>query len=158
MESKNLKPDERNIALEWYEYGLANNDDFFIKFMMHWLAFNWLYSQCGKLSERHNILAFCRKNMGVLSTFDAFNTDEIKIFEQEPVRNEKTAQVGFYQEKRFDGVNNKDIESLIMTLYQVRYNLFHGSKSLRIERDIDLVRASSVILEGYLSALLKKYK
>ena len=158
MESKNLKPYERNIALEWYQYGLKNNDDFFIKFMMHWLAFNWLYSECEKETEWENIQCFCIKNLEILSTFDAFNTDEIKIFKQEPVRDGKTARVGFYQKKRFDGVNNKDIKSLIMTLYLVRCNLFHGAKSLRIQRDIDLVKASSVILEGYLFALLKKYK
>ena len=158
MESKNLKPYERNVALEWYQYGLKNNDDFFIKFMMHWLAFNWLYSQCGKLSERQNILAFCRKNKDVLSTFNAFETDEIKIFKEEAVRDGKTAQLGQHQKKCFDGVNNKDIESLIMTMYQVRCNLFHGSKSLRIQRDINLVKAASVILEGYLCVLLKNYR
>lgn len=152
-----MEPYERNIALEWYQHGLKNNDDFFVKFMMHWLAFNWLYSQYGEKNEWKKISCFCRKNLRNLSTFDSFKTDEIKIFKQEPVRDGKTAQVGFYRERRFDGVNNKDIESLIMTLYQIRCNIFHGSKSLRIQRDIDLVKASSVILEGYLSALLKKY-
>ncbi|MEA4873405.1 MAG: hypothetical protein VB076_11435 [Synergistaceae bacterium] len=123
--------------------------------MMHWLAFNWLYSECGNEYEWENIQFFCRKNLRILSTFDAFNTDEIKIFEQKPVMNGKTANVGVHQKKRFVGVNNKDIENLIMTLYQVRCNLFHGSKSLHNPRDVDLVRASSVILEGYLCVLLK---
>ena len=57
-----------------------------IKFMMHWLAFNWLYSECAKEYEWENIQCFCRNNMIILSTFDAFNTDGIKIFKQEPVR------------------------------------------------------------------------
>ena len=155
MQSRNLEPYELNIALEWYQYGLKNDDDCFIKFMAHWLAFNWLYSKCGKEYESENIQCFCMDNMRILLTFDAFNTDEIKIFEQEPVMDGKTAQVEVYQKKRFVGVNYKDTESLIMTLYQVRCNLFHGSKSLHIQRDIDLVKASSVILEGYLYALLK---
>ena len=47
-----------------------------------------------------------------------------------------------------------NVEALLMTLYQVRCNLFHGSKSLRVERDRELVRASANILEKYMEALV----
>lgn len=46
------------------------------------------------------------------------------------------------------------VESLLITIYQVRCNLFHGSKSLHNPRDLELVRSSSIILEGYLKAYL----
>ena len=36
---------DRDIALEQYKYGLEKKDDLFVKFMMHWVAFNWLYSK-----------------------------------------------------------------------------------------------------------------
>ena len=29
---------DRNIAEEWYQYGLKAGDDFFMRFMMHWLV------------------------------------------------------------------------------------------------------------------------
>ena len=36
---------ERNIAEEWYQYGLKSGDDIFMRFMMHWMLFllsHWL--------------------------------------------------------------------------------------------------------------------
>ena len=69
---------------------------------------------------------------------------------KQAVRDGRTGELKPHHKKRFQGVKNRDIASLIGTLYQVRCNLFHGSKSLRINRDIELVKYSAVILEGYL--------
>lgn len=46
---------KRNIALEWYQYGLEKGDDFFMRFMMHWVAFNWLYNSEHGKSEHYKI-------------------------------------------------------------------------------------------------------
>ena len=66
-------------------------------------------------------------------------------------RNENRKQ-RYEKLKNAQGVER--LESLFLTIYQVRCNLFHGSKSLHIDRDIQLVRAASIILENYLKALL----
>lgn len=146
-----------DYALEWYKYGLDKNDDAIVKFMMHWIAFNWLYSAYGDRRETNNIKAFCQNNYDSLSHYDAFSDKAIEIFMTSPVydvihdRNENRKQ-RYEKLKNAQGVER--LESLFLTIYQVRCNLFHGSKSLHIDRDIQLVRAASIILENYLKALL----
>ena len=49
----------------------------------------------------------------------------------------------------------EQLTSLILTIYHVRCHLFHGSKSLKIDRYVELVRASSIILEDYIREVLK---
>ena len=58
--------EEKDYALEWYRYGLEKNDDAIVKFMMHWIAFNWLYSEYRRNSrslESEAIKEFCKKSM-----------------------------------------------------------------------------------------------
>lgn len=150
MEHMNI----RNNALEWYKYGLERNDDFFSRFIMHWIAFNWLYAECDEMSERESIRAFCRYNTEKLRKYDAFSTEAIKIFWEEPVKDSRSG-LHPYHEKQYQRLKkDRSITDLFLTMYQVRCNLFHGSKSIYRDRDIALVRASAEILEGYLKALL----
>lgn len=144
----------KNNALDWYKYGLERNDDFFSRFIMHWIAFNWLYAECDEMSERDSIRAFCRYNAEKLRKYDAFSTEAITIFLEKPVLDSRSGAHP-YHEKQFQRLKkDHSIADLFLTMYQVRCNLFHGSKSIYRERDIALVRASAEILEGYLKALL----
>ncbi len=147
---------EKNYALEWYKYGLEKNDDAIVKFMMHWIAFNWLYSECRQENETENIKEYCYRNYDKLSCYDVFSTDAFIVFKEKPVRDEAR---GCPRINRFESIKNdsgpKRIVSLMLTIYQVRCNLFHGSKSLHVNRDIELVHASAEILEGYLKAVLQ---
>ena len=158
---------DKNYALEWHKYGLEHDDDAIVKFMMHWVAFNWLYSAYfyktypgEKKYDREKIQAFCNANYEKLVGFDAFDRDEIAVFMEEPVCSATSGCAGRRQRDLFSDLKDskkdseKKIESLLLTIYQVRCNLFHGSKSLEKKRDIDLVRASSVLLEGYLKTVI----
>ena len=144
-----------DYALDWYKYGLDNDDDAIYKFMMHWIAFNWLYSECHRGNDTLNIGDYCEKNFELMSRFDAFSTDDIQIFLEKPVKDEAH---GFSRKARYEDLLTQTgaerLKSLLLTIYQVRCNLFHGSKSLRIQRDLDLVHASAAIMEGYLKAIL----
>jgi hypothetical protein len=140
---------------------LKKNDDAIVKFMMHWIAFNWLYSEYrygGEVSETQAIIEFCRENYERLSRYNAFRGREINIFLDQPVRSVVSAMVTSEGTKEYKdlvyGNGLSRLTSLMLTIYRVRCNLFHGSKSLMIQRDLDLVRASSTILEGYLKAVL----
>ena len=151
-----------NYALEWYQYGLQKDDDPIVKFMFHWIAFNWLYSEYrygGEVSEVQAIRQFCRVRYKELSKFKAFRTTEVNVFLEGPVRSIAGGEVtsegtNIYRDLVY-GEGLTRLTSLLVTIYRVRCNLFHGSKSLRIERDRNLVRAASVILEGYLKEVLK---
>jgi len=139
---------KRNIALEWYQYGLEKGDDFFMRFMMHWVAFNWLYNSEPGKSERYKIQQYYEHHSVKFNKFDAFSSPAITVFLEGPVYGDE------YSESNYRGVKRCDTKKLLMTLYAVRCNLFHGSKSLMIERDQELVRASACVLEGYLKVLL----
>ena len=145
---------DREFALEWYRYGL-DKDEEILKFVAHWIAFNWMYRECRKGDDRRNIEAFCEREYERLRNFNAFGTGDILVFEDGPVRDEAS---GHKRNREYtllmEGTEREAITALLLSIYQVRCNLFHGSKSLRVDRDIELVRSSSRILAGYLKALL----
>ena len=154
---------EKNYALEWYKYGLEKNDDAIVKFMTHWIAFNWLYSECRSSSrtlESEAIEKYCEKHYSELSKFNAFASPAITVFQERPVHDVFKGRVTAEGTDRYNSLIHdtglKQLTSLILTIYHVRCNLFHGSKSLNLDRDVELVRASSIILEGYLRAVLVK--
>ena len=153
------KPDysyawKNNYAWEWYKYGLQKKDDEIIKFMFHWIAFNWLYSKYSGRT-RGQIEKFVDSNYSALSKFDAFSSPAIKIFMD---KNVIDILHGNANESDYwaivNGRGKERIKCLLCTILCVRNNLFHGSKSLHTPRDIELVKASSVILEGYLREVL----
>lgn len=146
-------------ALEWYGYGLKKGNDWVIKFMMHWIAFNWLYGQCEQGDEVANIREFCRKKVDDLARYDAFKDEAFREFKKRPITGMKNGKEitydGIYRNLSRGSDLNR-ITNLLLSIYQVRCNLFHGSKSLRIEHDRELVHSSAIILEGYLKELLPK--
>ena len=77
-----------NVAMIWYRHGLENNNDTFVKFVMHWFAFNWLYdtNDYNQNTESGQIVNFCRRNIEKLKKYNAFETEKIKVFLDSPVR------------------------------------------------------------------------
>ena len=175
---------EKNYAIEWYGYGLDENNEFVIKFMMHWIAFNWLYNGCGKGPERDRIIGFCleTENYERLSRYNPFDTTEFEVFSEKAVRRVERMQdtqsadskdqeqdAKPARRARRGRPNNDDlvyrnlleatgkirVTNLLLAIYRVRCNLFHGSKSLQDERDLQLVYSSAVIMEGYMKASLR---
>ena len=132
---------ERNYALEWYTYGLQNKDDAILKFMTHWIAFNWLYSECRRSSmtpEAEAIKKYCEDNYRDLSRFKAFNSPAIAVFQECAVKDIFKGRVTDDGERRYRSLiydsGLEQLTSLILTIYHVRCNLFHGSKSLKNPR------------------------
>ena len=142
---------ERNIAEEWYQYGLKAGDDFFMRFMMHWIGFNWLYNQIEGGDERTKIKEFYNQNRKKFDKIDPFGMLDIDIFLEGAFFD---VAKGCPHARDYEKLKEYNVEALLMTLYQVRCNLFHGSKSLRVERDRELVRASANILEKYMKVLV----
>lgn len=143
---------DRNIAEEWYQYGLKTGDDFFMRFMMHWIGFNWLYNQIPCRDERQKIKKFYEQNRKTFDKVDPFNMPEIDVFLNGAVFD---MTKGEPRTVDYQNLKKYSAEALLLTLYQVRCNLFHGSKSLRVERDKELVRASADILEKYMKVLVE---
>ena len=134
-----------NIAKEWLSYGLEKGDDFFTKFMMYWIAFNRLYSEnsYNEKSERKQIRLFCKDKLQELKRYDAFSKSEFQVLAEKPVMDARTTTIDNYTEQQYERMKRGSIIDLLLTIYQMRCNLFHGSKSLMNPRDIALVRASA---------------
>ena len=148
---------ENNYALEWFNFGRERCSDPVSRFMMYWVAFNWLYNESQQEDEAAKIREFCRNHYDRLSLYDPFGTEAFHVFKDGPVRSRVRGRIeentGLYRRLRRE-YGECQVEDLLLTIYHVRCNLFHGSKSLLIQRDVELVRSSATIMEGYLKALL----
>ncbi len=144
-------------ASEWYEYG-RNSKDPTVRFVMYWIAFNWLYSEIEGDGDKWKIPEYCKKHHDRLSKYNAFGTQAYEDLVREPVmRMERTtvrATNSYLNRRLREGTSEDPIADLLLTIYQVRCNLFHGSKKRRNMRDGILVGASATIMEGYLGKLL----
>lgn len=149
--------EEKNYAREWYEYGIKQGDDRISKFIFLWIAFNWLYTGCRQETEERNIRKFCELNWETLARYDAISEPAFRVFEDRPVWSPHRGQgaVRRLHEDLFSDDEQVRIRSLILTIYHVRCNLFHGTKSIYNKRDVELVQSSGTILDGYLKAILE---
>ncbi len=166
--------DELNISKEWFKIGndkIGNNAaDIAFRFIAYWIAFNSFYSKYSLMkNERDQITNYISKNYdSYFNNIIDFETDpEMEIFKKLPVLS------GTYRPRRdcvksnkysvlFNDLNNptlpeeKRMEALFLTIYQVRCNMFHGSKTPEPERDYQLVDSSQKILEKVLRKLIEK--
>lgn len=150
----NKKAYERNIAEEFYEHAQGLGDDGFAKFMMYWVGFNWLYrGPESHGTERDQIRSFYMQNINSFDKYDPFCSPASTIFLQSPV-NDMYFENTDRAKENFEKVKNHDPLGLLLTVYQVRCNLFHGSKSLRAERDMLLVDSAAEIMGQYLKVLI----
>ncbi|MCQ2578046.1 MAG: hypothetical protein MJ176_05900 [Treponema sp.] len=165
----------------WLKFGMEHNDPFFVKFMTLWFAFNKEYSKFPGVVEKElrdgstkkqkdveyaKIKEFCEKNMDkLLSVHDLiFKSPLIIIFKEKPVEDMKSVKKWkdnkneSHQEKYYKdlikGTSKQQTIAIFQMMYQVRCNLFHGSKTPNMERDLNLVRNSGEILEIYLKAIM----
>ena len=159
-----MQLERKEYALKWYRYGLENNLDYISRFMMHWIAFNWMYCESRGSSERERIKAFCRRNSQKLLLYDPFDTDEVQVFKEGPVYRTGGAPSNDDPEELYKDIRKgcgntaKRATSLLLSVYQVRCNLFHGGKSPDNKRDLKLVESSAEIMNGYLRVLLSGFQ
>lgn len=147
---------ERNIGNEWYEYASKENENYFVKFMMYWVAFNWLYEgyrkdrQDEKLTIQ-NFLDDEKRNLNALESLKFFKIPQyqkaIAILTEEPIIDARTCESKSHYKNKV--VNNESILDLIYIIYQIRCNLFHGSKSPSAPRNRALVEAAATILDFF---------
>lgn len=158
--NKSLKILEgKNIAIEWFEEGKSKETVF--KFMAFWLAFNFMYSRSVYDKEEKLINEFLDDNKDKLkNSYDKIfsNMIDLEIFNELPVYDGR----GGRRKKAVETHNNflyacdktEKARALILMIYQVRCNLFHGNKSLGNKRDMKLIKASADVMEIILESIL----
>ena len=158
---------ERNTLMTWYNFGIEHNDPFFVKFVALWMAFNEKYfayykeqlktSENKEYHESETIMNYCYKNRSVFESVHdkVFNSEFIQIFKDKPVKDMKSNFDGSTTHKSLlEKTGIAQTQALLKTIYRVRCNLLHGSKSPEIARDIELVRCSGEIMEIYMNAIM----
>lgn len=164
-----MAEDEEAIkyAYEWYSSGRYNKDPM-IRFVMDWIAFNWLYSEIEGEGDWWKVKEYCKNHHDVLERYPAFDTTWFQTLTRSPVKSMRRNKVVRKNTQRhrdlIEGTGDDRIVDLFDTIYTVRCNLFHGSKRRRSmlvgddgERDNSIVEASAAILEGYLDKLFDEY-
>ena len=171
---------ERNIGNEWYEYASKENENYFVRFMMYWVAFNWLYEEYRKYSEDTKDSEYTKdfedtkgckdekliiqkflddndqRNLIALESLNIFTNPQyqqaIDVLTEEPIVDARTFKPKRYYKDQV--VNNESILDLIYIIYHIRCNLFHGAKSPSAPRNGALVEAAATILDVFLKKLL----
>lgn len=177
LENKNWEKEltranlEKNHFMDWYNFGIEHNDPFFVKFVALWMAFNERYSLIKRpasnnnipyhdYGERTKINIYCEKKEVIIESVHklVWNSPFIKIFLNEPVKDMRAGYLTDDNKKDFEKLTKENgiaqSKALFQTIYQVRCNLFHGSKSPDDKRDINLVRCSGEIMEIYMKAII----
>lgn len=169
MSNESNTYDIEEIGFYWYKYGCENHDPSYVRFLAHWMAFNWLYSEEHDSLESNTETALIRRyvfhHIDLLERVTDFRDQMYK-----PLLREKVEGMGLWKydnslETDWPEINYRDlcnenlpkkrrILALFMTMYQVRCNLFHGQKNPNCARDRELVNATAIILEHYLGAIV----
>lgn len=152
---------------KWVEKSRDETDNF-DRFVYGFFAFNALYSEhyTGESSERYAIKEFLNDNfVGHESEFKAiFELPEYEYFcNRRPIKNmryDPNSGQGYQDTRREteaikEKVLKKSTKAMIMILYQIRCNLFHGEKSFANESDREVMRNASELLLRYNEIFIK---
>lgn len=141
-----------DAASSWFEKANHEEDEF-DRFVYLWFAFNILYSEHFDNNERQAIREYLRENWWAISNPDIIlKSEDVDYFKNRIIKNCKIynrQDTSEFAERLKNGQNSNRyrFEALMMILYQVRCNLFHGNKLFSSESDQEVVKHAANILE-----------
>jgi len=144
-----------DITEYWIKKAKSEKDVAY-KFIMLWIAFNSLYAGRYNENECDCIKNYCDRHETDLKELNLFDETSVEIFKEDSITDMRLESPNSFKEKRFKNLKANDVQALIMSIYQVRCNLFHGSKTLMggtDSRDYKLIEASANIMEIILNKL-----
>lgn len=176
METEEVGVEE--LARRWFHWALGgevNVRDPFFQFIAVWVAFNAIYSYAygrsrsedwrerlreirrsedrnpreGKVFERERVQLFSTENTVIEAHRDLMKNgseyaEAVAYLQRYPPTNPENPD----RSPRIDDAN--DLEQVLLCVYQVRNNLFHGGKMPHSPRDERLVRESFTIISKLL--------
>lgn len=141
----------KKLIISWRER--ANKcEDAYIKFIIYYMCLDaWL-------SEKAQSSSDTEKNKWLISNIDNSWLDDNSVHLKSlarlnPVRDMRPDNS---EPKSRDLTDIKDKDGVINYIYQIRCNLFHGSKQAGIERNDNLINYSYPILEEWVGKILKQ--
>lgn len=149
-----------NLINEWHSVSVGKpveRNDVFFQFMASWVSMNALYNWYG---QRANLSGDKRK----LTRFADANEKAKKLHKELFGNNadykkavevlSKNGILDVAKGQRITIADDENFEQVMLCVYQVRNNLFHGDKLLANERDEEVVTASYVIVSTFLKDYL----
>lgn len=129
------------IMNNWIEKSESEKQPF-NKYIALWIAFNAYYSSATNENfEKDSITKIkCQSELKQYYLSIANSEEITNLLSVSPIINMKNNKAVIINGK-------EDYSSIIETLYQIRNNLFHGSKTDHIERDEEVVTAALPILK-----------
>lgn len=141
-----------DFVYEWTKRAGQEETGSLFQFVCYYIAFNHLYSgyiynDGRNLSELTSMKEYIK---------EVVNTHKFNPYEK--LSSESELLKGVYSEKLNKvtseiKLQNRNIEELFTSIYYVRCNLFHGSKSMHSERNKKLVLDSCKVLSSLFDVL-----
>lgn len=139
-----MNKEYREKAIKWFERGKKEND-IFIKFIIYYISFEIL-------TKLRN-LDKCTLNEDIKEEF--FNIANSKILEELKNILDERPLINMQDNSKLVRLNDiHDFPNILMFVNYGRNNLFHGDKSLDIERDKIIVNFGSQILEKLVNSII----
>jgi len=166
---KNEKQEILKRIIGWIKKA-RNEHDYFDRYFALWVAFNIFYNNNSSsknggeqervkdmvnLLDKTSKLTIVSKNKENIKYLIELNPKLYKNPNHDKQLKEKVSKlVELIDSKE---INDKDFECLLITLYKIRCNLFHGDKDRTSERQKEIVKYAYNILEYVVSYLLLKW-
>lgn len=137
----------KEFSKYWYNMGKELKENSVYKFFTLYISFNALYNEYSDRYESDRIKHFLRDNQNAGIKLSIKNDGELY---KKIVMDMRTGKEINNRSYKLSEIRNNDIVAIFMGIYQVRCNLFHGSKK-DYDRDKNLVVESCDLLEAFLS-------
>lgn len=138
--------------IDWWILRGEKQKDPFLKFFIYYLCFDaWITAESGKDSDAAKKRWFKNNDNCLRDKFSEARDARMKnwltaLKNNCPIRDMRPGQ----QNKTVSLSDLSDVEEVVEVLYQIRCNLFYGSKSPNDSRDANLVYWGSMILEQWI--------
>jgi hypothetical protein len=147
--NKNIK-----TLIEWWMLKGQQERDPFVKFFFFYVCFDaWITAESGKDVDREKLRWFFSTNNCLkecrLGFWGSSQTQSLLrgLENLSPIEDMRPTHRGEYKELK----DTNNLEEVVYFIYQIRCNLFHGSKNPVNSRDSNLVDLSGRLLEKWIT-------
>jgi len=145
--------DNVKTLIGWWQLKGQQESDPFVKFFFFYVCFDaWITAASGKVVDRYKLHWFTLTNNCLMErSVDFWESSQTQSLLKSlqmlsPIEDMRPTHRGQYKE--LNDINN--VEEVVY-IYQIRCNLFHGSKSPMAVRDAKLVDLSGRLLEKWIT-------
>ncbi len=146
--------DKLKTLIGWWKFKGQQESDPFVKFFFFYVRFDaWITAESGKDVDRDKLRWLTSTNNFLrerrLDFWGSSQTQSLlkSLQSLSPIEDMRPNHRG--ECKELNDINN--IEEVVHFVYQIRCNLFHGSKNPMNSRDAELVDLSGKLLEKWIT-------